>query len=293
MSGARYRRCYADEPGLLERVFSLLDLAFAGLSAHARAIEAFDVRWDRISTPFVLADGGDVLAHVGVLEMPMVVDGREMPVGGVHAVCTHPEHRSRGHFRAVMTEVLAWCDERYAAILLCGDRELYERFGFHFLEESRFLGAARRSVDAPNELAMRRLDLMRAEDLRLLNRLLAERAPASRRLGVVRERDVFLFNQATEPLCYAEDLDAVLCFEVDDGTLRLHDVVATQIPALQQIVDRVDAPIEHVEVYFSPDQLDASLTAESHVLGGDGWIMTRGVFPYGRHELMLPSTARY
>ena len=104
MKRGPYRHSYADEPGLREQVFALMDVAFPGLAAHARALEPFGLRWDQVSTPFLLADGDQLVGHVGVLEMPLVIDGQAVSVGGVHTVCTHPEHRRRGYFRLLMNQ---------------------------------------------------------------------------------------------------------------------------------------------------------------------------------------------
>ncbi|UCE62112.1 MAG: GNAT family N-acetyltransferase [Phycisphaerales bacterium] len=288
------RRDYADDPRLLQHVFSLLDLAFPGLAAHARALQPIGLSWDEVSTPFLIFDGDRSISHVGVLEIPMIVDGQEMLIGGIHAVCTHPDHRRRGYFRLVMDEALAWCDERYAtAMLIAGTPEIYEPFGFRVLRESRFVAPIRRSAGAQDGTRLRQLDLRLPDDLRCLHRLLDQRAPVSQRLGVIRERAVFPFQQAHKPMWYAEDLDAVLCFEIGDATLRLYDVVATRIPTFQQIVDRIDLPLERVEVYFAPDQLDATLSPQLHVLEENSYLMVRGEFPCGHSEIMLPRTARF
>lgn len=289
-----YRRSYADDPGLLEQVFSLLDLAFPGLPAHARALEPLGLRWDQISTPFLVTDGNQPVAHVGVLEVPMILDGCERLVGGIHAVCTKPNHRRRGYFRLAMDEALAWCDERYAtALLIGGDSELYEPFGFRLVRESRFVAPAYRSANTPDRRRLRRLDLDQPADLRLLHRLLDERAPVSRRVGVVRERGVFLFTQATQTMSYAEDLDAILCLKIVDATLRLYDLVAIRIPTLQEVIERINSPLKRVEVYFTPDQLDAPLDPEPHIVDGDSLLMVRGEFPGPQNDVMLPSTARF
>ncbi len=289
-----YRRSYADEPGLLERVYSLLDLAFPGLSAHARALGPLGLRWDQISTPFLVTNGDQPLAHVGVLEVPMVLDGRERLVGGIHAVCTHPNHRRRGYFRLTMDAALAWCDERYRTTLLIGGYSgLYEPLGFRLVRESRFVATVCRSGRTPHRQRLRRLDLDQPADLRILHRLLDERAPVSRRLGVVRERGVFLFTQAKQPMWYAEDLDTILCLEVADATLHLYDLVATRIPTLQEVVDRIDSRLKRVEVYFTPDQLEAQLAPEPHVVDRDSLLMARGEFLRPQDDVMLPGTARF
>ncbi len=92
---------------------------------------------------------------------------------------------------------------------------------------------------------------------------------------------------------YAEDLDAILCFKIEDATLRLYDLVAIQIPTLEQVISRIDAPLKRVEVYFTPDQIDAQLAPEPHVVDGDSRLMVRGEFPEPQADLMLPRTARF
>ena len=54
----------------------------------------------------------------------------------------------------------------------------------------------------------------------------------------------------------------------------------------------MDAPLTRVEVYFTPDQLDAPLTPEPHVVDGDSLLMARGEFTGLQGDLMLPRTAR-
>ncbi|UCF33714.1 MAG: hypothetical protein JSV78_00075 [Phycisphaerales bacterium] len=107
----------------------------------------------------------------------------------------------------------------------------------------------------------------------------------------MRERGVFLFNQATQPTWYANDLNAILCFKVRDATLCLYDLVAIRVPKLQQVIDRIDSPLERVEVCFTPDQLNASLSPEPDVVNGGSWLMVRGEFPHWHSDLMLPSIA--
>ena len=294
MNGARFLHSYAAEPGLLDAVLPLLDLGFGDLAAHVRALEPFGLHWDQVSTPFIMMKDGRLISHVGVLDLPLIVDGCDVLVGGIHAVCTHPDHRRQGYYRAVMEEALAWCDERYETLMLIASiLELYEPFGFRVIPESRFVGSVRHVDQTPNLPELRQLDLHRPDDLQLLHRLLDQRAPVSRRFGIVRDRAIFLFNQGAKPIWYAPDLDAILCFEVENATLSLRDVVAETMPMLPQIVERIETPIERVEVYFAPDQLEAELTPEPYVVGGDSFLMVRGKFPTGLTDIMLPPTARF
>ena len=138
----------------------------------------FGLHWDQVSTPFIMMKDGRLISHVGVLDLPLIVDGCDVLVGGIHAVCTHPDHRRQGYYRAVMEEALAWCDERYETLMLIASiLELYEPFGFRVIPESRFVGSVRHVDQTPNLPELRQLDLHRPDDLQLLHRLLDQRAP--------------------------------------------------------------------------------------------------------------------
>jgi GNAT superfamily N-acetyltransferase len=292
------RAAYADEPGLLERVRALLGVVFPGIPEAMDVAAPLGLRWDRCSTPFVRESEGRVISHVGVMEMRFVLAGEERRVGILHAVATDPAERRRGHYRAVMDEVLPWCEERWSTVVLnTGQPELYEPFGFRRVPEHRFVATAiprdATSVRTSAPRPFRSLDYTSADDRARLLALLEARVPVSRRLGVVGESQAFVFNECTRPPAYAADLDAVVCLERAGPTLRLFDVVARRMPSLEDIVARVDPPIEGVECYFAPDQLSSGgWVAEPHVLQGDENLMVRGEFPPEGEPLMLARPAR-
>ncbi len=283
---------YRDDPTLLKRVFVLLDSAFPGLPNHARSLEYLGLHWDKISTPFLFIENDEVLSHVGILEVPMVIDGREIIVGGIHAVATHPGYRRRGLYRKVMTEAMAWCDERYdIQMLIAGVPKLYEQFGFKVIQESVFRGSVRQNRGTTG--SPRQLDLGQADDTPLLLDLLNRRVPVSQKLGVVREQAVFLFTRAARPLGYFEELNAIICYDIKGTTLFLYDVVAEGIPTLQSIINHVGSTIEEVIVYFVPDRLKADLIPERHLLRGDSYLMAKGLPFEGTGPLILPVSARF
>ena len=283
---------YGDKPDLLRQIFELLDLAFPGmsLSDQERLARPLGCRWEKVSTPFVYWDGERPVSHVGVLEIPLMLEGREVRAGGVHAVCTHPDFRGRGLYKALMSDVMRWCEHRYQTVVLTTSQPpLYEPFGFRVVPESRFVGSL---APGAQGRGLRQLDFGRAFDVALLREILPVRAPVSHFLGVVRDQSVFAFNEARRPLHYAGELDVVVSLEIEGTTLRLFDVAGQKMPHLAQIVKMVPQPIERVEVYFCPDQLAGDLAPELHTLGGDDWLMVRGEFPPEGRPCMLPRTAR-
>jgi predicted N-acetyltransferase YhbS len=248
-------RDYHADPTLLPRVLPLLDAAFPGFAGRESLARRHGLRWEDCSTPFVEEEGGSVVAHVGLLALPLVVEGRRIVAGGLHAVATRSDRRGRGLARALLAEAVAEGRRRHETLLLCASVPgLYREAGFRVVPESRFV------LDAPPPAGRdewRPLDCDDPADLARLHRLLDERAPVSGRLGVVAERDVFLFDAARSPLACFPDLDLVAWMARDGTTLRIHDLLAREVPSLPELVGRIAGPIDRVEVAFTPDRLGA------------------------------------
>jgi GNAT superfamily N-acetyltransferase len=275
-------------------VRELLGVVFPGIPEAMDLAAPLGLRWDRCSTPFVVEAGERVISHVGVMEMRFVLAGEERRVGILHAVATHPDERRRGHYRAVMAEVLPWCERRWPTLVLnTAQPWLYEPFGFRTIREHRFVlsGPARDHARLSGD-RFRALDYADPSDRDRLLALLAERAPASLRLGVVGETQAFAFNESTRPPVYAPDLDVAVSLERDGATLRIFDVIARRMPAIGEILERLDGPIERVECYFPPDLLGSEWAAEPHLLHGEEHLMARGPFPAEHEPVMLARPAR-
>lgn len=287
--GSGYRRSYGEDPGLERSLFDLLEACFPGIRSRASFMRRFGARWEEASTPFVHLAGTKAVSHVGVLSIPMMLMGRSVRVGGIHAVCTHPEHRRRGHYRRVMEEALDWCDERFETLLLSTDQPaLYEPFGFRVVEE------VVSSVDPPPTAGtdgLRRLDPDEPGDMALVDRLLREREPVSNVAGVVGERHIFAFHVPATPLYHLADLDLAVALHVRGTTLSLFDVVGRCVCSLAEILRRVPDEVRRVEIHFAPDRLTAGDAVQAKYACND-LLMLRGPFPPEGRPFMLPPTAR-
>ncbi|HEY9668700.1 MAG TPA: GNAT family N-acetyltransferase [Coleofasciculaceae cyanobacterium] len=292
MNHYRFKRSFSDDPTLSPRLFLLLEAAFPGLgisniAQHARTLGA---PWEGVSTPFVRFEADMAVTHVGVLEIPMVVMGQTVTVGGVHGVCTHPDFRRRGYFRQVMEEVLEYCASCYETLLLTtAQPEFYSSFGFRVVEEYAFVT---KCTSTSHTNGFRVLNTQDPDDLKLLHRLLSDREPVSNVVGVVNEKAVFCFNEGTRPLHYATDLNALAYMEIEGTRLKLFDLVGTQICPLTAVVERIPQHLDEVVIYFSPDRLEANVQAFPHVLDGDSLLMVRGSFAAEGQPFMLPRSAR-
>lgn len=297
-----HRRSYQDDPTLGDRVFDLLDAVWPGvpLRAARAAAEGLGAPWEGASTPFVVEDRGAVVSHVGLLPLPLFVGGREVVAGGVHGVATHPARRRRGHYRAIMHELLGWAAPRFETLVLTtAHPEYFEPFGFRVVPESVFARAARRGR---NRIPSRPLDLRQGNDRSIVRRLLGARPPLSGILSAGRERAVWAFSEAGGGLRLSPELDVVLAGETRGRTLALFDVVAATGTSLQQVVDSWPDPVEEVVAFFTPDRLATDFRPEPHDVRGGGRsmdvegdntrLMARGPFVSTGATVMLGRPAR-
>ncbi|NJL10591.1 MAG: GNAT family N-acetyltransferase [Calothrix sp. SM1_7_51] len=290
------QRSFAQEPALSDTLFNLLDVVFPEVDIRAAASVArkLGAPWESASTPFFKFQDEIAVTHVGVLEIPMYLMGKLVTVGGIHAVSTHPEFRRRGYYREVMEEVLDYCDSRYETLVLTTSQaEFYKPFGFRVVEEYVFKAKCDKSLGLnQTSNGFRFLNLADRDDFQILHRLLEKREPVSNLVGVVNEKALFFVNEATSPLHYAPDLDAIVVMEIEKTTLKLFDIAATQVCTLKSIIERIPQLIEEVEIYFTPDRLDiVNYQIFPHELN-ETFLMVRGKFTSEVEKFMLPRSAR-
>jgi GNAT superfamily N-acetyltransferase len=283
---------------------SLLGRVWPALPAGVARAEALGFAWAAVSTPFVRREGGRIVGHVGLIELPLVVAGQRRVVGAIHAVCTDPDRRGRGLGRALMAEALRAADARYDTVVLTTlIPEFYARFGFRAVCEhafSRTLPAASAPRAEPGRALAETPD-----DARLLRRLLATRAPVSERLGsqeggTVLAVDLLLTWGDLSRAHYHPALDVVTIHEIRDRTLILYDVVGAAIPPLTTLAAAIGGDADHVVTYFAPDRLGEGFRAERWDVAraeaqGERWfagLMLRGPLAVEDDPFMLPPLSR-
>jgi GNAT superfamily N-acetyltransferase len=223
------------------RLAALLGRVWPALPAVAARAAALGFRWADVSTPFVRWQGDRAIAHVGVIDLPLVIDGRRVHVGSVHAVCTDPALRGQGHCRALLEEALAFCDARYETVVLTTlIPDLYAKFGFRPLREHGFVRRVTSLRPARCAPPLRALSVDAPDDVRLLRRLLARRAPVSGRVGSLEEGTVLIVALLLtwgdfSRVHHHEALDVVTVHAVRDRTLLLYDVVGPTLPPLEAV----------------------------------------------------------
>lgn len=273
-------------------VIELLSRVWPRLASAIPTSARLGARWHEMSTPFTVREGGRVVAHAGVLEVPLVLDGRAVLAAGVHAVCTAPEHRGRGLARRVLEAALAHADAYELVVLHANDAALYRKFGFRDVPQVAFVADAPR---APKATPMRRLSDAAPDDVARVLSAFAGRTPVSHVLGVGEAGPLFVMDEVLgcdgfRRLWLAEDLEAVVACDLDDThVLQIYDVVARELPAIADIVARVPGRVDAVELLFGPDRVGGRW--RTRPLEPMDVFMVRGPFVDAR-DVVLPPLAR-
>lgn len=286
------RYAFSDTPDLGAQVFNLLETAFPGVRQAAHRARALSAPWESVSTPFLCLRDGQAIAHIGVLELSLVVLGQRVTVGAIHGVATHPGYRRRGYYRQLMEEALQYCASRYATLILTtAHPEYFIPFGFRRVNEHLFLV---KNAPPGRPQGFRPLQTHDPRDLALLHRLLETREPVSTVVGVVNEKAVFCFNEGSRPLLYAPDLDVLVCLEREGTRLDLFDIVGPRIPPLGALLERIPQRVTEVAIHFSADRLAVAAEVRPHLFDHDGpsYLMVRGPFAAEGQAFALPRSAR-
>lgn len=251
-------------------------------------------RWDASFRSLGYWDGERCVANVGVFDMPLIIDGREIRSCGVQAVATDPAFRRRGLLRSLMREAVQYIDSRCELSLLFTSRPaLYERFGYRMVCDDVFL--YRRRLPPPIAPCIARpLSIDSRADIALLEARLRSAVPISRLFAPSPRGAMFWYNELRHGLRRVHHLPtqcALAVFDHDGGRLRLLDVLADRLPPLDDLIAATGSQAAVVEFWFSPDQFGAACEI---VPRRDGdFLMARGPLTIDGQPFAFPPPAYF
>ncbi|GIK99231.1 MAG: hypothetical protein BroJett029_34400 [Alphaproteobacteria bacterium] len=275
---------------LLRDIFELEFDEFSGLDI-----------WDEGFRAFSWMDGDAIAASVALRPLHLVIGGRRVAAGQIHAVATRPAYRRRGLFRDLMSRALAEADRQFECVLLYSETpQLYESFGFRVIAESRFRGRLELGHTPQRRVRIVELSVRDAQDRAVILRLFAARHPVSDRFGLLGNAGIFVANALAHPgwrLSFLPEEDALIVWERREGATRLHDIAAGRIPsaaglaAAMELACGPDGRSPELEVLFPPDLLDGTFVPFPHLPEDNDRLCLRGPFAIEGTPLMLPLTA--
>jgi GNAT superfamily N-acetyltransferase len=251
-----YRSDYFDDPD-----------AKASFERYAKEIFGLDFSrwkarglWDHQYKPFSAFAGGECVASICVYPSEMRVDGVRKKGAQLLTVGTLPEYRLQGIQKEIWKRAHAWIKQEYDFVFLFTDESaagLYEKLGLRrqpeYFETIRCTKATSHA-----KLPFKRLNLEQDRDYEIIERLAGEREMVSHRIGFLNPNLLlFMFLYIYQSWSYyLEDIDTVIVAEETKDRLRIHDIVARQMPKLSDI-DSFLAQFkkEEIELLFCTDRL--------------------------------------
>lgn len=243
---------YALDSTLYEQCLTLIDSCFPGIKAEADKGRAHNAYWDKSSTPFIVRQGQEIIAHLGLLPFDFIIQGKPYRGAAMHGICTKEEFRKKGHFKRLMKEALKFTQENYDFSFLFTDKPyLYEKYGFKTIEEYDFVYNFSSKEEEINKI--RKIDLGNRHDLSLMQRLYLNRIPISNCFGIIKETTVATLNLLHLPAYYIEAIDCLVVYQIKDRVLYVKDIVATKACELELVLNAIPNKFSKVILQFSPD----------------------------------------
>ena len=115
------------------QVIELVDYVFRESSNGPPSME----KWypllfndDNLENMRIIREDGRLVSHLGISESEIAIYGCKTKIGGIGAVCTHPEYRKRGFASLLLEDGIKKMDKDGIDIaLVSGERNLYIRAG--------------------------------------------------------------------------------------------------------------------------------------------------------------------
>ncbi|MDP8256312.1 MAG: GNAT family N-acetyltransferase [Candidatus Alcyoniella australis] len=267
----------------------------------ARAFPGFDFSpWNALGyefdeyRPYSYFLDDQIVANVSASTMNLVVDGAAVEALQIGTVATIEPLRRRGLIRSLFSEVFADHPAPQGLMMLFANQTsagFYQQFGFRRVTEHAFQAPAPKF--SPPMQSARTLDLKSVADRDLLRDLAQQRAPVSRVLGVQCQSWLLMFHApVVYPTClhYIEPLKVVAISTIQGRTLRLIDVIGTEVPSLDAIYPFIGGPqVETVDFEFTPDLMGVENLQVTPL--DDSLALVRGPFPIEHEPFGFPATS--
>lgn len=238
-------------------LFTCLEASFPGIQKTIGLLDTLGYPWAKISKPFIATNNNRVVAHAGVIEVEIIVDGRVTKYASIHAVCTLPDHRHQGLGRKVIQEAIAFAQPKYEnVILFTCIPAFYERLGFAAVKEHSFHFTRGSNTPRSGTLVPLRAD--NPSDVSSLKQHIAKRIPLSSVFCTPTSTAIHIYNMlGTYPklkdLYYIPEIDSIVACAREGGSLKIYDVFSSQHVPIDFLLGCFEEPITDVFFYFSPD----------------------------------------
>ena len=279
-----------DDLLLQEKFHDFIDVIFPGLSFRQWADHGF---WTVNYTPFCLMRDERIIANVSASLMTVFINDKAYRTVQFGAVGTRPEYRGQGHAARLMNHVLDhFRNAVYLFFLYANETVLdfYPKFGFQPRQEHLFIADGHLPAA---ESGVRKLDVKQAADYALLQNLIEQRLPLSRRFGADQYGFItswYLFNIHHDHIYYLQDENIVFIMEQKDHIQHIYDIIFCKPFDFTIVLPKLilSPDIRSFHYYFAPDQIDFPC---NRVLADNSGLFILGDIDLGSRPFRFPPTA--
>ena len=257
----RFQKGYKDQEALRKSFFQLAADTF-GIHFEQWYEKGF---WNDRYIPYSFVEGDRVIANVSVNLLDLILDGERKRAIQIGTVMTHPDYRKQGLSAKLMNRVLAAYENQYDFMYLFANEtvlDFYPRFGFQPVEECLFTAHYAPPAKGSGSGGVRKLDVKKEADLRLLSDCARERVPVSNCFGTLRAEGIFMFYALqvfSDDLYYLEEEDVVVICKQEGNRLELFDLLSRKPIRVRDILGKMAGDeTEQVVFHFTPDVSDLS-----------------------------------
>ncbi len=243
---------YKNNQNLFDLCMILLDKVFPGCKAFAKQGEKLGALWSETSMPFIVEDEGKIIAHLGVIPLNFILNGKNLRIAALHGICVEPEHRGKGLFKNLMAEALDYCQQHFDSVILFTDKpKLYFSFGFKVIEQSDFV-VNHKKTDSENS-DLKKLDFNNPDDFKILIEMLNKHIRLSNSVEV-EQKSLFILNMMDKPIFYSKKLETIISYTVSNNILFIEYLLTKEKHSLKKIAASIPEKFDKIILQFCPDQ---------------------------------------
>ncbi|MFO1444990.1 GNAT family N-acetyltransferase [Bacillus sp. Bva_UNVM-123] len=296
LNNLSYKTNYSSDVTEREKLYHLFESVFG---IHSGTLRDFSNKglWNDNYIPYTYFNGDKAVANVSAFPLAMIINGELKNCMGIQSVMTDPDYRKNGLMKVLVQKMLNDIDHTSeGAFLFTSSPQLYTPFGFKEVKQYYFKKEFNQQ-SIKQKYSLRKLEpLTDSIHLKMLADVFKKRQHLSTVFAPLSYLECLYFNLYDpwiyERLYFIEELKLIIVFEVQDGILRMYDVIGESIPSLEEVCSCIPYNFHSIEFYFNPDSfaLDDIMAIEFKT---ENTLMARGLFQLEKGFFMMPLTSEF
>lgn len=200
----------------------------------------------------------EVIANVSINKMDLIVEGQKKGAIQLGTVMTHNDYRNQGLSASLINHIIDEYENQCDIIYLFANNrvlDFYPKFGFEKVIENTY--EIKVNQLQKKEASIKKLRVDNEEDYKTIVRLVSDRQPVSKQLGVYNDiwpLLTYCLYEYKEDLYYLVEEDIIVIMRRAEERLHIYDIISLKPINLDSIIEKIVIPDDKiVEVHFMPE----------------------------------------